>query len=162
MVEHFALHHFNAIIASITALALALLGYWFYKKQVKFAWLHKEQASAIVEMYRLLKRTHAAFNVLLSPVQMDGSPEAENKRLLNAWNAGINAFRFFDENEVFFTKDIVSKFRKLQAEYGRLLSPMLAAGAVPKGLELGKAWNNLASLDPLLSELKQTIQQMLG
>lgn len=132
-----------------------------FERQTRYVWLHTERAKALVEIYRHLKRTHAAFNLLLMPIQMDAGEEAEIERVQKATGAAIDLFGFFRENEVFFDDGLVGQLGNLQDEYRKLLAPILAKRAVPEGLKLADAWNKLGSLDPLLNDLKKTIQKML-
>lgn len=140
----------------------ALLNYRYSKKLEAFKWLYAEQAKALVEMYRHLKRFEAALNLLFAPVQMDASTEAETKRIQGAWAAAIKTFRFFGENEVFFSEAIAGQFESLRDEYEELLNPILVRRRLPDGLDLAEVWDRLGSLKPLLKELKNTIQTKLN
>lgn len=147
-------------VASATAIVLAFLGFRFYKRQVKFAWLHREQTKAIVQMYRHVKRTHIAFTILFTPGQADGSLEAEAKRRANAWKSLVRTYRFLEENDVFFGDELMEQFKRLPDEYRRQI--IAATPEVPKGLRMKEAWDDLGELLPLIAELKEKIQKRLG
>ncbi len=132
-----------------------------FERQTRYAWLHTERSKVLVEAYRRLSAMHAAFNLLLSPIQIDASKEAEKGRIHEAADTARELFRYFRENEMFFNDDLAHQLDNLQNEYKKLLIPILAKGAVPVGLELGEAWNKLEGLDPLLKSLKEKIQEML-
>jgi len=76
-----------------------------FEREVRFSKLHERRAEVIAELYKLLVKTHAAFESLIKPFHFSNEPK-QSESIEIAKKCGETFINYYTENKIYFNSTI--------------------------------------------------------
>ncbi|MFK5895260.1 MAG: hypothetical protein QM504_18760 [Pseudomonadota bacterium] len=83
--------------------------------QVRFSKLHEKRAEVIAEIYSLLVQAHWDILSFVSPMEMAGEPEKQEK-YVTAMNSVADFYRYFDKQRIYIPENLCDQINEFVRE----------------------------------------------
>ena len=140
------------------------------KFRITYEKLHAERAEVIKEIYRKISKTYNALESVIAPMQLAGEKPMEEimvDKRIHFMDTANNFLEYFQENKIFFNKDLVNDIDKLDGGFRTVWKKWSFSQINGRGRqnveEWNKAWDQLKTdVSQTKSEIENKFRKLIG